>query len=114
MSIDQAIADAVDASLARLVDHMAALRTALEATHASNAPKAYTVKGAATALGVSESTVRTMIADGHLRAVVLPGMTERRITAADLDELIAAAVEYPAQSAEVIPITSKPSGSPAA
>lgn len=52
-------------------------------------PKAYRKRDAAAAIGVSVRTLDQIIATGRLATVVLPSMTDPRIPAASLDELVA-------------------------
>lgn len=52
-------------------------------------PKAYRKRDAAAAIGVSVRTLDQIIGTGQLATIVLPSMSEPRIPAASLDELVA-------------------------
>ena len=51
-------------------------------------PAAYRISDAAKALGVSRTVIDQMIARGHLVTIVLPTMTDRRIPAWALAQLV--------------------------
>lgn len=112
MSIDAAIAAAVAGSLDALLEQFQAMRAALALNNAE--PKAYTVKGAAQALGVGETTMRNMIASGHVRTVVLPGMTDLRVPAQALDDLINTALNTASPPTNVFPLHDDSGGGTAA
>lgn len=72
MSIEAAIADAVRAAVA---DELADIRDQL--TRLERRPLVLSVKQAADELGTSESTIRRLIADGHLPTADLGGRLTR-------------------------------------
>lgn len=53
-------------------------------------PLAVNINGAAHMLGVDPTIVRRLIRQGHLRAVVLPTMREKRIPVSALKDLLEA------------------------
>jgi len=76
-ALEQALADALTRALPAAVDHIAE----------TGGPRAYSIAQVAERLEISESSVRRLIADGHLPAV--PHVNPTRVAATALDELLA-------------------------
>jgi excisionase family DNA binding protein len=76
-AIERAIGDALALQLPGVVDRLAEV----------GGPRAYSVAQVAERLDLSESTVRKLIADGHLSTV--PHLNPQRIAATALDEFLA-------------------------
>lgn len=81
-AIEQAIAEALSRSLPGVVNQLAAIA----------GPRAYSVVEVAERLGLSETTVRRLIQDGHLDTV--PHLSPTRVAASTLDAFLRGDLDY--------------------
>jgi excisionase family DNA binding protein len=86
-ALEQAVAEALANTLPAVVDRLAA----------QAGPRAYSVAQVAERLDLSETTIRKLIRDGHLRTV--PHLNPQRIAATALDEFLSTKTRRPLRSA---------------
>ena len=78
----------IETQLQQLLAQAEATRREMARIATPVVPAAYKVGDAAKALGVSRTVIDQMIRQGHLATIVLPTMTDRRIPAWALAQLV--------------------------